>query len=227
MSKIAIFPPVSEANEDGILAVGGDFSTEILLEAYRGGIFPWPISANLPLAWFSPDPRGIIPIEDMHVPKSFQKFLKKTHLSVTFNQSFDEVIMGCARIPRKNQPGTWITPDLVDGYKRLFREKKAYSIEVWDKNELVAGLYGVSMGEFCSGESMFTKVDDGSKLALYSLLSRLKDRGIPFLDTQMVTSVVENFGGQYISREEFMDSLEELDWTKSRDEIFSPDRGFP
>lgn len=227
MRKTSVFPPVTQANEDGILAVGGDFGTEILLEAYREGIFPWPISADLPLAWFSPDPRGIIDIREMHVPRSFQKFLKKTSLKVTFNTNFDEVILACARIPRKNQPGTWITPDLMEGYRKLFQRGKAYSVEVWEEEKLVAGLYGVTMGEFCSGESMFTKVDDGSKLALYALLKRLKERGIPFLDTQMVTSVVENFGGRYLPRAEFMNSLGALDWSKTRDEIFSPGQGFP
>jgi leucyl/phenylalanyl-tRNA---protein transferase len=222
-----IFPSVDQANEDGILAVGGDFGTEILLEAYRGGIFPWPISADLPLAWFSPDPRGVISLDEMHVPRSFQKFLRKTAFNVTFNHSFDEVILGCARISRKNQPGTWITPALMEGYRKLFQIGKAYSVEVWHESKLVAGLYGVSMGEFCSGESMFTKVDDGSKLALYSLLMRLRERGIPFLDTQMVTSVVENFGGRYLPRSDFMESLETLDWSKPREEIFAPDQGFP
>lgn len=227
MNKSSIFPPVTLANDDGILAVGGDFSTDILLEAYSRGIFPWPISADLPLAWFAPDPRGVIRISELHIPRSFQKFLKRTNYQVTFNQSFDEVILGCARITRKNQPGTWITPDLMEGYRELFRIGKAYSVEVWDDQKLVAGLYGVTMGEFISGESMFTKVDDGSKLALYTLLMRLKSRGIPFLDTQMVTSVVENFGGQYIDRSEFMESLKLLDWSKRREEIFSPDLGFP
>ena len=222
-----MFPPVEEANEDGILAVGGDFSVEVLLEAYRGGIFPWPISANLPLAWFAPDPRGIINLSELHLPRSFQKFLKRTNLSVTFNRSFDDVIQACARSPRKNQPGTWITPDLIEGYKKLFRAGKAYSVEVWDSETLVSGLYGVIMGEFCSGESMFTKVDDGSKLALYALLERLSQRGIKFLDTQMVTSVVEAFGGKYIPREEFMESLTMIDWSRTREEIFSPDQGFP
>lgn len=218
---------MEEANEDGILAVGGDFNVETLLEAYRNGIFPWPISANLPLAWFAPNPRGIIEISELHVPRSFQKFLKKTPLKVSFNQRFDEVIRGCARTPRKNQPGTWITPDLIEGYQNLFIQGKAYSVEVWENETLVAGLYGVIIGEFCSGESMFTKVDDGSKLALYALLKRLSDRGIRFLDTQMVTSVVEAFGGKYIPRENFMKSLEEIDWTKPREEIFSPVQGYP
>ncbi len=223
MRRSSIFPPVTEANEDGILAVGGDFGTEILLEAYQGGIFPWPISADLPLAWFAPDPRGMIKLSELHIPRSFLKFVRKTSLRVTFNKSFDEVILGCAKISRKNQPGTWITPDLMEGFRNLFKHGKAYSVEVWEKEALVAGLYGVTIGEFCSGESMFTKVDDGSKLALYSLLKRLQERGIPFLDTQMVTSVVENFGGCYIPRKDFMKSLETLDWSKPREEIFSPD----
>lgn len=219
MRKI-VFPPLEDATEDGLVAIGGDLETDTLKEAYTQGIFPWPISVELPLAWFSPDPRGIIMLDELHLSRSFEKFLKRHPYRVTFNQAFSEVIQGCARIPRKNQPGTWITPELIKGYQKLFQEGKAYSVEVWEENELKAGLYGVIMGEFCSGESMFTKVDDGSKLALYSLIERLKERGIRWLDTQMITSVVENFGGKYLPRVEFLQMLKKLDWAKDRSEIF-------
>lgn len=214
MRKI-IFPPVDTATEDGLVAIGGDLDVDTLIEAYHRGIFPWPVSLDFPLAWFSPNPRGILDIDELHLSKSFLKFLKKNTFQVTFNQAFDEVIRQCARTYRKGQPSTWITPDIIQGYEKLFKKDLAYSVEVWDQKELVAGLYGVSMGNFVSGESMFTKVDNASKFALYSLLKRLKDKDVHWLDTQMVTSVVENFGGKYISREEFLKRLEKVDWGKN------------
>lgn len=215
-----IFPPVEAATEDGLVAVGGDLEVDTLIAAYQQGIFPWPVSVDLPLAWFSPNPRGVLDIEEMHISKSFAKFLKKNTYQVTFNQAFDEVITQCARAYRKNQPSTWITPDIIHGYEKLFKKELAYSVEVWEGKELVAGLYGVCMGNFVSGESMFTKYDNASKYALYALLLRLKDKGISWLDTQMVTSVVEGFGGKYISRPDFLARLEQKDWTKNRIDIF-------
>lgn len=215
-----LFPPVETATEDGLVAVGGDLEVDTLIEAYRQGIFPWPVSLDFPLAWFSPDPRGILEVEELHIPKSFAKFLKKNTLRVTFNQAFGEVIRQCARASRKNQPSTWITPDIIHGYEKLFLEELAYSVEVWDEDKLVAGLYGVCMGDFVSGESMFTKATGASKLALYGLILKLKESGITWLDTQMVTSVVESFGGKYISRPEFLARLAKKDWTRKRAEIF-------
>jgi len=219
MRKI-VFPAVESANEDGLVAVGGDLEIDTLQVAYQSGIFPWPISLDFPLAWFSPNPRGILVIEEMHLSKSFQKFLKKNTYHVTFNQAFEEVIRQCARALRKDQPSTWITPEIVDGYERLFKKNLAYSVEVWDQEELIAGLYGVSMGDFISGESMFTKYDNASKLALYMLLVRLKDKKIDWLDTQMVTPVVAGFGGKYIPRPTFLQMLQKKDWTRKRNEIF-------
>ncbi len=219
MRKI-VFPAVESANEDGLVAVGGDLEIDTLQVAYQSGIFPWPISLDFPLAWFSPNPRGILVIEEMHLSKSFQKFLKKNTYHVTFNQAFEEVIRQCARALRKDQPSTWITPEIVDGYERLFKKNLAYSVEVWDQEELIAGLYGVSMGDFISGESMFTKYDNASKLALYMLLLRLKDKKIDWLDTQMVTPVVAGFGGKYIPRPTFLQMLQKKDWTRKRNEIF-------
>lgn len=219
MRKI-VFPAVESASEDGLVAVGGDLEIDTLQVAYQSGIFPWPISLDFPLAWFSPDPRGILVIEEMHLSKSFQKFLKKNTYHVTFNQAFEEVIRQCARALRKDQPSTWITPEIVDGYEQLFKKDLAYSVEVWDQEELIAGLYGVSMGDFISGESMFTKYDNASKLALYTLLLRLKDKKIDWLDTQMVTPVVAGFGGKYVPRPTFLQMLKKKDWTRKRNEIF-------
>lgn len=214
MKRKIVFPPIEDATEDGLVAVGGDLEVDSLVTAYQQGIFPWPISVELPLAWFSPDPRGVIFLDEIHLPKSFEKFLKKNPFRVTYNQRMKEVILECARVPRKNQPGTWITPDIIKGYEKLHHEGLAYSVEVWNEDTLVGGVYGVTMGEFCSGESMFMKEDNASKVGLWTLLQYLKAKGLRFLDTQMVTSVVEQFGGKYIDREEFLDMLEELDWDK-------------
>jgi leucyl/phenylalanyl-tRNA--protein transferase len=215
-----VFPPVENATADGLVAVGGDLEVDTLITAYHHGIFPWPVSLDFPLAWFSPDPRGILELDELHLSKSFTKFLKKNPYQVTFNQAFEEVIGLCARTFRKDQPSTWITPDIIHGYEKLFKQELAYSVEVWEDKELVAGLYGVCMGDFVSGESMFTKEDNASKYALYSLILKLKEKGIHWLDTQMVTPVVEGFGGKYISRPEFLEMLSKKDWTRKRSDIF-------
>jgi leucyl/phenylalanyl-tRNA--protein transferase len=221
MKRSIVFPPIEDATEDGLVAVGGDLETDTLVAAYQRGIFPWPVSIELPLAWFSPDPRGVLFLSDLHLPKSFEKFLKKNPFRVTFNQKMREVIFECARIQRKDQPGTWITPDIIKGYEQLFQENLAYSVEVWRKGKLVGGLYGVIMGEFCSGESMFMKEDNASKVALWSLLMLLQSKGIRFLDTQMVTNVVETFGGKYIPRAEFLELIKKLDWDRPKNQIFT------
>ena len=220
MKRKVVFPPVEAATEDGLVAIGGDLEVDTLQEAYRRGIFPWPISLDFPLAWFSPDPRCVLLFEDLHLPRSFQKFLKKNPYRVTFNTNFSEVIRTCARVPRKGQPGTWITPDIVYGYEQLFASGQAYSVEVWEETELIAGLYGVVMGNFCSGESMFTKGNNGSKLALYQLVLTLKEAGLSWLDTQMVTPAVEQFGGKYVARKEFLGLVSGVDWSRRREEIF-------
>ena len=220
MRKI-VFPPVDTATEDGLVAIGGDLEVDTLIQAYKHGIFPWPISPDFPVAWFSPDPRGIILFEELHVSKSFEKFLKKTKLQVTFNQAFKEVIRNCAVILRKDQPSTWITPDILNGYQKLFEAGLSYSVEVWNEERLVGGLYGVVMGDFVSGESMFMLEDNASKLALYGLIQHLKTKGINWLDTQMVTPVVEQFGGQYVDRDDFLLMLQKKDWQKKRSEIFA------
>lgn len=214
MKRKVIFPPVEDATEDGLVAIGGDLELDTLIEAYQRGIFPWPISLDFPLAWFSPDPRGVLDFNELHVSKSFEKFLKKNPYEVKYNTSFREVIKGCAMAPRRGQASTWITPDIIQGYEKLFADGKAYCVEVWDEKGLVAGLYGVVMGDFVSGESMFTKLPNASKLALYSLVKHLEAKGVTFLDTQMVTPVVEQFGGKYIDRKEFLKRIEKTDWNK-------------
>ena len=219
MRKV-VFPPVHTATAEGLVAIGGDLEVDTMMTAYLQGIFPWPVSPELPLAWFSPDPRGVLDLNHVHVSRTLNKFLKKTSLTVTFNQAFDEVISACAKTPRTNQSSTWITQDIIQGYERLFKQELAYSVEVWNKKILVAGLYGVCIGEFISGESMFTHQDNASKLALFQLVQRLRDKNITWMDTQMVTPVVENFGGKYIPRQLFLEKISKLNWQRKRSEIF-------
>lgn len=225
MKRKIVFPPVDTASEDGLVAVGGDLEVDTLLEAYQQGIFPWPLSTypanvNLPHTWFSPDPRGVLLFKHLHVSRSFIKFLKKTPFHVTFNQAFSEVINQCAQMIRKDQPGTWITPDIINAYQQLFNEGYAYSVEVWREKTLVGGMYGVIIGEFISGESMFMKEDNASKQGLYALLVHLEEKGIHWLDTQMVTPVVKQFGGGYLPRPAFMKLLKQTNRKRKRSEIF-------
>lgn len=205
------FPSVDKADENGLLAIGGDLEVKSLLLAYESGIFPWPISQEMPLAWFSPDPRGILEFDDFHVSKSFKKFLNKTSFTIEFNHNFEAVIMNCAMAKRKEQDGTWITDEIIGHYIDLFRKGYAYSAETYFEDNgykrLVGGVYGVCISNFYSGESMYHVKDNASKFALYHLIQKLKSGGITWLDTQMVTPVVESIGGREIEREKFIEML--------------------
>jgi leucyl/phenylalanyl-tRNA--protein transferase len=205
---IVEFPPVEDADEHGLVALGGDLEIESLLLAYSKGIFPWPINEEYPLAWFSPDPRGILAYDKLHLSTSFRKFLKKNPYEVRFNTNFEAVIRNCAVVKRADQTATWITEDLIRAYIELNIAGYAYSIETYLENRLVGGVYGVCINRFYSGESMFHLEDNASKVALVSLLYMLKQRDIGWLDTQMVTPVVESLGGVEIPRETFLKILE-------------------
>ena len=205
---ITDFPSVDQADEHGLLALGGDLELESLLLAYSRGIFPWPISDEYPLAWFSPDPRGILIFDKLHLSKSLKKFLKKNPYEIRFNTNFEAVIMNCAQIARVENQGTWITNDIINGYMNLHKNGFAYSVETYLEDELVGGVYGVCINRFYSGETMFHKADNASKVALIALLYQLKQKDIGWLDTQMVTPVVESLGGVEIPRETFLKMLE-------------------
>jgi leucyl/phenylalanyl-tRNA--protein transferase len=217
----SIFPPVDQASEDGLLAVGGNLDVETLSVAYKHGVFPWPVQEDYPLTWFAPNPRGIIQKEDIHFSKSLLKFIKKSNFTVKVNTDFDRVIYECAVTKRKNENGTWIIDPIIKGYTELFKAGKAYCFSVYLDDKLVGGLYGVCFGKLLSGESMFFKEDNASKQALYSLLNFIIEADIPFIDTQMVTPVIESFGGKNVSRDVFMVKLKSLDTEISRDELFS------
>lgn len=205
---IADFPPVDSADEHGLLALGGDLDVDSLLLAYSRGIFPWPISEEYPLAWFSPNPRGILAFEKLHLSKSLRKFLKNNPYEVRFNTNFEQVIMNCAMVARADNQGTWITQEIIEGYIRLHKEGYAYSVETYLDGALVGGVYGVCINRFYSGESMFHKADNASKVALVALLYSLNQQDIGWLDTQMVTPVVESLGGMEIPRETYLKMLE-------------------
>ena len=204
-----VFPHPNEATPEGLVAVGGNLEATTLIEAYSQGIFPWPIGENYPLTWFSPDPRGILFLEKLHLPHSLDKFMKKTNYKVFFNRDFESVIHQCSISPhRKDGQKTWILPELQTAYTDLFKQGHAFCVEVEYDGELAGGLYGVNLGWSIAGESMFYLKDNASKIALYELGLKLKEKGIIWLDTQMVTEVTELLGAHNISRNDFLALLD-------------------
>lgn len=205
----AWFPPVHDTDEDGILAVGGDLSSERLVQAYRRGIFPW-YSEGLPILWHCPDPRFVLEPAALHVPKSLRKELKRGTLRVTLDTAFEQVIDGCAKTKRPGQRGTWITRDMRKAYVRLHHEGIAHSAEAWKGDELVGGLYGVSLGAVFYGESMFARADDASKVAFVTLVEWLTTWGVQLIDCQQQTEHLARFGAEAWPRARFVSRLAEL-----------------
>ena len=189
------------ADEEGLLAFGGDLSPERLILAYENGIFPW-FSDDSPILWWSPDPRFIIFPDKLKISKSMKKFLKKTDYKVTFDTAFKDVISNCASLREKD--GTWITKEMQDAYCRLYNLNLAHSVEVWDNSELIGGLYGVSIGKCFFGESMFSKKDNSSKTGFITLVDFLRKKGFLIIDCQVHTKYLESLGGEHISRKEFL-----------------------
>jgi leucyl/phenylalanyl-tRNA--protein transferase len=208
LTEELIFPPVSEASEDGLLAVGGDLSVERLVEAYNSGIFPW-YEDGQPILWWSPDPRMVLFVEKFKVSKSLKKSIQKKIFSVTFNQNFAEVINHCAQLKRDGQRGTWITQEMKDGYFQLHKKGHAVSFEVWQDEELVGGGYGIQLPEkkvFC-GESMFSLVSNASKVGFYHLVEKYKAEAYTLIDCQVYTQHLERLGAKEIPREKFLNYL--------------------
>lgn len=207
--SIIKFPDINQADEHGLLAVGGDLEVSSLLLAYKNGIFPWPISNHGPMTWFTPDPRGILLLKDFHIPRSLKKVIKKKPYEIKYNTNFPEVIHQCALSKNRNQsePETWINHEIIKSYIDLFHAGYAYSIEAYDGDYLVGGMYGVTIAGFISGESMFYTEDNASKLCFVELMQKLQAKKVAFLDTQMTTAVVKSFGGAEIPRENFMQYL--------------------
>lgn len=187
----------------GLIAVGGDFKPETLIEAYSKGIFPWP-QQEYEYLWFSPLERGVLDFNELHIPKSLKKFSDKTNFEFTVNLAFKSVIENCQKIPRKGQKGTWITPNMMKAYIKLNQLGYAMSVECWKESNLVGGIYGVKVKNVFSAESMFGLESNVSKLCLLELINILRDDGFTWLDIQMVTPTLSALGGKYISRDEFL-----------------------
>lgn len=194
-------------NTRDIIGFGGEMSIENLRNAYRRGIFPWAIE-GLPLPWFCPERRAILEFSELHVSKSLKKDWNKTDFILTIDRNFRAVVESCSRIERAHEKGTWITKEFIKSYCRFHETGDAHSVEVWDKDELVGGLYGVDAGGVFCGESMFYKKSNASKFALLYLIEHLKSRGATWLDTQVITPHFAVLGAKEISRGEFLDKLE-------------------
>ncbi|MBO6938654.1 MAG: leucyl/phenylalanyl-tRNA--protein transferase [Deltaproteobacteria bacterium] len=200
------FPPPSAATPEGIVAVGGDVSPERLVNAYANGIFPWPVE-GYPLLWFSPDPRFVLEPSKVHVGRSLRKAMNRGHYRITADEAFTEVIDACAHAPRPGQDGTWITTELRNGYVRLHQLGFAHSIEAWEGERLVGGLYGVSLGAAFFGESMYAAAPDASKVAFATLCGVLEQWDFAFVDCQVHTPHLERFGAEDWPRPRFLDAL--------------------
>ena len=199
------FPPLSDANEDGLVAIGGDLSTERILLAYRNGIFPWYDGA-IPL-WWSPDPRFVLYPEQIKVSKSMKTLLNKNTYRFTYNTCFREVITACKRVDRKGQDGTWINDDIIESYCNLHELGFAHSAEAWHENELIGGLYGIWIGNIFFGESMFNQKSNASKFAFINWVSHLKAKGVVMIDCQVYTEHLESLGATMIERDLFLDTI--------------------
>ena len=191
------------ADEYGLVAVGGDLSPARLLEAYRRGIFPW-YDEQTPVLWWSPDPRAVFELDRFHVPRRLLRTVRSGRFRVTVNRDFGAVIRACAE---NRKDGTWITPEMIEAYERLHRLGYAHSVEAWCGDVLGGGIYGVAAGGLFAGESMFTRVRDGSKVALVALAERLRERGFVLFDTQFVTEHTRRFGAAEIPRAEYLARL--------------------
>ncbi len=210
LTRRLAFPSPETADSDGIVAVGGDCSPERLLLAYRSGIFPWPMSADLPLFWFSPDPRWVIEPTRAHIPSSLRKQTRRNIFDIRVDTAFDAVILACAATARPGQRGTWITDELRVAYSNLHRLGYAHSVEAWSGNQLVGGLYGVSLGRVFFGESMFTRAPDASKLAFGTLLGNLVSWNFALVDCQTRTDHLVRFGSVGWDRPRFLSVLESV-----------------
>jgi len=202
------FPPVSFASPEGILAYGGDLSKERLLLAYQSGIFPW-FEEDQPILWWSPDPRMVLFPDELIVSKSMRNILNRNSFKITFNQNFREVISNCRQIKRNGQIGTWITREMVDAYCDLNVSGIAKSVEVWQNEQLVGGLYGIDLGHVFCGESMFSKVSNASKVAFIALAGYLKENNYKLLDCQVYNEHLESLGGREIPRTDFLTTLKQ------------------
>lgn len=203
-------PPVTQAlrRPNGLLAAGGGLSVRRLVDAYSHGCFPW-FSEGEPVLWWSPDPRMVLVPGDLHVPRSLARRMRRGDLTITADRAFADVMAGCAEA-RDDQPGTWITAEMIDAYRALHAAGHAHSIETWHDGLLVGGLYGVALGRAFFGESMFTRIPDASKAALVTLVAQLQRWGFGVVDCQMKTDHLARFGAREVPRATFLRQLETL-----------------
>lgn len=191
-----------QADATGLVAVGGDLRPERLLEAYRHGVFPW-YDEDDPICWWSPDPRAVFELDGLHVSRRLLRTIRSGRFDVTVNRDFAGVIRGCADRPE----GSWITPDMMAAYERFHDLGHAHSVEVWEAGELAGGLYGVAIGGFFAGESMFARRRDASKVALAFVVDRLRSRDFQLFDTQILTDHTSRLGAVEIPRTEYLRRL--------------------
>ncbi len=203
----AYFPDDLEPNEDGLVALGGDLSVDIVLEAYAKSLFPW--TGEHPIPWCSPDPRLVLPPTSFRASRSLRKLAQQSRFRVRFDHNFLGVMKSCASIPRPGESGTWITANMLHVYSQLHRLHVAHSVEVYDGDELCGGLYGLSLGRAFFGESMFSAQPNTSKLALYTLSMRLAENDFLFVDCQQETQHLQRLGAFAIPRSEYLDQLTE------------------
>ncbi|MEM6345473.1 MAG: leucyl/phenylalanyl-tRNA--protein transferase [Bacteroidota bacterium] len=206
LTEDIFFPPPQLANPEGILAVGGDLRPERLLLAYHMGIFPW-YSEYEPIVWWSPDPRCVLETAQLKVSKSMRQILRRNQFQVSFDQAFGTVIQECRKIKRKGQHGTWITDEMEEAYCSLHDMGFAHSVEVWENEQLVGGLYGVSVGRCFFGESMFSRVSNASKTGFITLVKHLQKAGFNWIDCQIYNDHLGSLGASEISREAFLRRL--------------------
>jgi leucyl/phenylalanyl-tRNA--protein transferase len=204
---VTIFPDPRSARGD-IIAIGEDLSVDTLREAYWHGIFPWPHD-ELPLPWFSPRRRAVIFFDELHIGRTLRRSMHRAPYTFSIDKAFDNVIRACASTPRAEGEGTWIGPEIIRAYTRLHLEGDAHSVEAWEGDELVGGLYGIDAGGLFTGESMFHRRPDASKLALLHLIEHLQERGAKWLDCQIMTPHMRALGAREIPRAEFLDLLAE------------------
>lgn len=198
------FPNANDASRDGIVAWGGDLNPSRLLRAYREGIFPW-YSKNDPILWWSPDPRFIFELNDFKLSRSLRKSIKKFTFKI--DTAFTDVMQNCALTYREGQNGTWINDEMIESYEVLYHMQKAHSIETYYDNQLVGGLYGLSIGKVFCGESMFSHKSDASKAALAVLIIHLKEWGYDFIDAQVPTEHLKRLGAKEVSRKYYLTRL--------------------
>jgi leucyl/phenylalanyl-tRNA---protein transferase len=206
LTQDIIFPDVEMANDDGMLAIGGDLSTERLLLAYKSGIFPW-YNKYEPICWWSPNPRFVLFPNELKVSKSMQTVLNNGSFRFTINKAFDKVITNCKTITRKEQDGTWIQQEVIEAYTKLHQLGFAVSAEAWAAGELVGGLYGVLLGNIFFGESMFSKQSNASKFAFINFVKYLQKQNIKLIDCQIYTSHLQSLGAKMIDRKLFSEIL--------------------